>query len=275
MYTQTGFEDDYLLFEPDHKTLDTTGVSAFELLVTVDKKGCALIPLPLHNYQGSCVTLQGGSPLGLVRRCDSICGGQPQVMDSPSDKSGTSVLVSTVSEDPAPFERLVKTLDLHSDKLKQLLGLEGLLHEYSDVFALTDQELGCTNIVHHSIDTGDHRPIKQQPYRTAIAQRDTIRQMVDQMQSQGIVKPSQSPWDSPVVLVPKKDGSVHFCVDYRKLNSITQRDVFPLPRVDDILDTLHGTKFFTSLDLASGYWQIELESDACTKSAFTTYNGLY
>ena len=149
------------------------------------------------------------------------------------------------------------------------------MREYSDIFALTDQELGCTNVVRHSIDTGNHRPIKQQPYRTAIARRDTIRQMVDQMQSQGIVRPSHSPWASPVVLVPKKDGSLRFCVDYRKLNSITQRDVFPLPRVDDILDTLHGTKFFTSLDLASGYWQIELDSEACVKSAFTTYNGLY
>lgn len=94
------------------------------------------MPLYLYsNYQGSCVTLQGGSPLGLVR-CDSICGEQPQVMDSPSDESGTGVLVNMVSEDPARFERLVKTLDLPSDKLmpEQLLGLEGLLYEYSNVF---------------------------------------------------------------------------------------------------------------------------------------------
>ena len=95
------------------------------------------------------------------------------------------------------------------------------------------------------------------------------------MQHQGIVQPSRSPWASPVVLVPKKDGSLRFCVDYRKLNSITQKDVFHLPLVDDILDTLSGTEFFTSLDLASGYWQIELDNDACAKSAFPTYNGLY
>ena len=89
------------------------------------------------------------------------------------------------------------------------------------------------------------------------------------------MQPSRSPWASPVVLVPKKDSSLRFCVDYRKLNSITRKYVFPLPHVDDILDTLSGTKFFTSLDQASGYWQIELENDARTKSAFTTYNGLY
>ena len=77
------------------------------------------------------------------------------------------------------------------------------------------------------------------------------------------------------MLVPKKDGSLHFCVDYRKLNSITKKDVFPLPRVDDIFDTLNGAQYFTSLDLASGYWQVELDDDARAKSAFTTYNGLF
>lgn len=76
-------------------------------------------------------------------------------------------------------------------------------------------------------------PIKQQPHRTPIVQRDRIKQMVDQMQKQGIVQPSKSPWASPVVSVPKKDGSLRFCVDYCKLNSITRKDVNPLPRVDD------------------------------------------
>ena len=90
--------------------------------------------------------------------------------------------------------------------------MKGLLHEFSDAFALSDQELGCTDIVRHSIDTEENRPAKQQPYRTAITRRDTIRKMVEQMQRQGVVQPSRSPWASPVVLVPKKDGSLRFCV---------------------------------------------------------------
>ena len=95
------------------------------------------------------------------------------------------------------------------------------------------------------------------------------------MQAQGIVRPSRSPWASPIVLVPKKDGSLRFCVDFRKLNSITKKDVYPLPRVEDILDTLGEAKYFTSLDLASGYWQVGLDEDACAKSAFTTHHGLF
>ena len=99
--------------------------------------------------------------------------------------------------------------------------------------------------------------------------------MVDEMQRQGVVQASRSPWASPVVLVPKKDGSLRFCVDFRRLNTITRKDVYPLPRVDDIFDTLNGACYFTSLDLASGYWQVELNDDAREKSAFATYHGLY
>ena len=94
------------------------------------------------------------------------------------------------------------------------------------------------------------------------------------MQKQGVVKPSHSPWVSPIVLVPKKDGSLRFCVNFRHLNSLTRKDVYPLPRVEDMLDTLGEAKYFTSLDLASGYWQVELDQDARAKSAFTTHHGL-
>ena len=148
--------------------------------------------------------------------------------------------------------------------------LKSLLRECTDIFALDDSELGRTDIVQHEIDTGNNKPIKQQPYGTPIVRRDTIKQWL----KQGIVQPSKSAWASPVVLVPKKDGSLRLCVDYGILNSITQSDVYYLPRIDDIFDTLDGEKYFTSLDLASGYWQIELDKDARAKSAFTTYNGL-
>ena len=99
--------------------------------------------------------------------------------------------------------------------------------------------------------------------------------MVAEMQGQGIVKPSSSPWASPVVLVPRKDGSLRFCIDYRCLNAVTRKDVYPLPRVDDILVTLGEAKYFTSLDLASGYWKIALDQDTKQKSAFVTCNDLY
>ena len=95
------------------------------------------------------------------------------------------------------------------------------------------------------------------------------------MQQQGIVKPSASPWASPVVLVRKKDGSTRFCVDYRRLNRVTKKNVYPLPRIDDILDTLAQAKYFTTLDLSAGYWQVELDPISQSKTAFATHCGLY
>ncbi len=84
-----------------------------------------------------------------------------------------------------------------------------------------------------------------------------------------------SPWASPVVLVPKRDGTTRFCIDYRRLNAQTKKDVYPIPRIDDILDTLGTAKYFSVLDLASGYWQVELDKEARQKSAFITHRGLF
>ena len=105
------------------------------------------------------------------------------------------------------------------------------------------------------INTGDAQPIKQAPRRLPVKKRDEALRAVQEMKKQGIVVPSMSPWSSPVVLVRKKDGSTRFCVDYRRLNDITGKDSFPLPRVDVTLDALNGA----TLDVMSRYWQVELD----------------
>lgn len=99
--------------------------------------------------------------------------------------------------------------------------------------------------------------------------------MVDKMVHQGVVQPSKSPWASPIVLVAKKDGTTRFCVDYRRLNAVTKMDVFPLPRIDDSLDLLARSKYFTALDLASGYWQVAMEERSRERTAFVTHSGLF
>ena len=99
--------------------------------------------------------------------------------------------------------------------------------------------------------------------------------MYTKMLEQGTIQPSVSPWAAPVVLVKKKDGTERFCVDYRKLNSVTRRDSHPIPHVQDTLECLHGASYFSCLDLRSGYWQVEVDDESKPKTAFTTHNGLF
>ncbi len=138
--------------------------------------------------------------------------------------------------------------------------LKGLLDEFEDIFAKTDLELGKTDAVSMKIDTGDVPPIRLKPYRTPLHNREIIDKAIDDMLAAKIIEPSHSQWSFPVVVVDKKDGSKRFCVDFRKLNKITKAFYWPLPHLDDILSSLGKSKFFTSLDMKSGYWQVPMAS---------------
>ncbi|UYV63435.1 hypothetical protein LAZ67_2004061 [Cordylochernes scorpioides] len=150
-----------------------------------------------------------------------------------------------------------------------------VLKKFSNVFDFSGKSQPARSKIKHKIDTGDHAPTKQRPYRVSGMERKIIQQEVDRMMKQDIIQFSESPWSSPVVLVKKKNGSWRFCVDYRRLNKITKKDVYPLPRVDDALDNLSGARYYSSMDLRTGYWQIEVDEHDREKTAFITPDGLY
>ena len=107
----------------------------------------------------------------------------------------------------------------------------------------------------------DSPPIRTKPYRLPLLKRKIVENEIEKMLKQGVIRPSQSPWSSPITLVPKKCGEWRLCIDYRKLNAVTVKDSYPIPNIQDLLDSLQGSKIFSTLDLRSGYWQVDMHPD--------------
>ena len=166
-----------------------------------------------------------------------------------------------------------RSSELLSEDEGQLLA--DLLITYQDVFAKSSDDFGQTSLVKHTINTGSAAPVRQPPRRQPIERRRVEREEVEKMLAKGVIEPSSSPWASGVVLVPKKDGTTRFCVDYRRLNELTVKDAYPLPRISECLDSLSGATWFSCMDLCSGYWQVEMASEDKEKTAFATRMGLY
>ena len=150
-----------------------------------------------------------------------------------------------------------------------------LVLEYTDIFVGPDGEVGFTDKIRHRIETPDADPIKINLQRKSEAEKEYIAAEVKKLHRDGKIVPSQSPWGAPVVLVRKKDGTLRFCIDYRRLNDVTKKDAYPLPHIEECLDALNGAKFFSTMDLASGYWQVAMDAESQPKTAFTTHVGLY
>lgn len=127
----------------------------------------------------------------------------------------------------------------------------------------------------HKIDLNDSQPIKQVPRRIPLHLRSEAEKMIGEMKRQGVIEESRSPWMSLAVMIKKKDGSIRFCVDYRKLNGVSVKDSYSLPRIDDTIDQLSGNSWFSTLDLKSGYWQVKIRLEDREKTAFSIGNGLW
>ena len=131
-------------------------------------------------------------------------------------------------------------------------------------------------LVEHSIPVEfGTRPIRQHPHRLGPEKEAEAERQVKDLLEKKLIEPASGAWSSPVVLVKKKDGGWRFCIDYRKLNAVTIQDAYPLPRIDESLDALAGSRLFSTLDLVSGYWQVPLDAEGQEKSAFATRSGLW
>ena len=149
--------------------------------------------------------------------------------------------------------------------------LRQLLESKPDLCCLTP---GRTGVLQHHIHTNTEVPLRQKPYRMSGEKQRVIEQHLKEMLDGGIIEPSYSGWASTVIMVPKKDGGLRFCVDYRKLNAVTETDAYPLPNINELLESLAGCSVFTTLDLNSGYWQATMDASSIAKTAFLVFSTL-
>ena len=147
-----------------------------------------------------------------------------------------------------------------------------LAQEFSSLFT---EAPGTTNLVQHHINLTSNEPVKSKPYPVPYSMRESLKKDIDDMMKMGVIRESNSPYASPVVVVKKRDGSNRVCVDYRKLNKLTIFDPEPMPAAVDLFQKLNGDKFFSKLDLSKGYWQISIPEADIPKTAFVTPDGLY
>lgn len=160
--------------------------------------------------------------------------------------------------------------DLDQSTISNILTL---LNEFRHCFAFSMAEIGCTSISEMTITLNNDEPVVYRPYRLAMKEKEVVREIVDELQKNNIVRPSTSPYASPVVLVKKKTGDYRLCIDYRALNKKSVKENYPMPLIEDQLDALSGNEFFTTLDLASGYYQVPIREQDKHKTAFVTPEG--
>lgn len=183
-------------------------------------------------------------------------------------KTGRKKNVKFTMED---IENLVNS-DLSRRTKENLLEL---INEYQDRFATNLAELGVTNVGLFETTTTDPEPVVYRPYRLSQMERELVKKQIAELKQYGIIRDSTSPYASPILLVKKKTGEKRLCCDFRRLNAKTVKDRYPLPRIDDLLDRLLGSSWFTTLDMSSGYWQVPVSPDSISKTAFVTPDGSY
>ena len=238
---------------------------------------CGKAPICLANISENTIIVKPGRTIARFRPLHRECGAvnlfeveSCQQQDRMADVSRTAC---------QPTEQKNWKAVIHAD-YSRLTGIQKeqfdkLLDNNTDLFAATNSDLGRTHVTEHVIDTQAAMPIKQPPRRLPPFKREEVDKQVEELLQHGRIEPCNSPWSSPIVLARKSDGNYRLCIDYRQLNAVTVKDAQPLPRSDDILESLGGAQWFSCLDMAAGYWQVPVRKSDRPKTAFVTHKGQF
>ena len=275
-YALASFSDSYGNVTPYQRGIPPE-VTSFLEQENFNAPSASRLDIPNHAmpYEASTLPqvqadlMQNGTDLLSASSSESSVTEPKVIFDSNSTSPKTCELPEHVNV------LYIKTLDENHLDTSVAQDLKELLWQHQDTFAKNSTDLGFCPVLKHDIDTGDSSPIKQSPRRPPLAAREAEDDILDEMLKSGVIEPSTSPWASPVCMVRKKDGTFRFCVDYRKVNAVSKRDAYPIPDIQDAFDHLQGSKYFATIDLLSGYWQIGMTDRAKERSSFCTKRGLF
>ena len=271
-----------VILEPTEEEEGSYTVPSYNFI----KGNSRCVHVGLRNLSCRTVTLKKGTVVAQLSPANVI----PKML-APKPKSVNHKLGSVKNQglknDKLEFVKnmnsLPKLTKERRDKLFSKLDLTGydewtpeqckatdeVIEKYHHIFAVENLELGHTDLVKHEIKLTNYVPFKERYQRIPPHQYEEVRKHLDEMLQIGAIRRSNSPWASAIVLVRKKDGALRFCIDLRKLNERTVKDAYSLSRIEDSLDSLNGSCIFTSIDLKSGYWQVELDEKSIPLTAFT------
>ena len=235
-----------------------------------------------HGQEGLLSMLHGSSSVLIDKHpCSLDCNDTVKVDDCLGS-------ISTIVNIDCNIEVNLAANDSHWDmnKIKDSIKLSNCSFDQSEkvyrmflencnVFSKSETDISCAGVTQHCIELTDTTPIRLKPRRFPEPVVNEIENQCDKLRDQGIIQYSRSPWSSQVVPVIKPNGSVHLCIDYRKLNKVTKADRFPMPNISDMVYNLHGTKFFSSIDLTQGFYQVPLHPECTEYTAFSTSRNHY
>ena len=260
-----------LMMTPTHSVISELGVLPAKTLHDSNKK---VIPVLMYNSNSEPVLLEPETVIGLMESVQEMPLYDDEVQVD--DRKECRNVREEVSNEELPdhlknlYTRSVENL---SENEKELV--KKFLKANADVYSKHEYDLGRTTVLEHELPVDCPKPIRSVPYRMTKEKREAANAITNKLLEEGLISPSKSPWASPILLVKKKNGSYRMVIDYRKLNEVSHKDAFSLPRIDETLDSLSGSKYFCANDLSSGYWQVGLAEKDRKKTAFCTDRGLF
>ena len=277
---EKGIENDKAIMLSPSPKLTELQIALIECLVPSNKSSAWV---QIANFTQKAIKISRRTPIAeinVINTCgiQSIPDNKGLHVNSLQQGSYTNVTKSTKEHDDRTEQKQID-FDLSNSELteEQKQDLLKLLHEYRDCFATGMDEIGCTHLISHSIDTTDEIPVRSRAYKLSPDMKQVLEKEVQTLLDNDIIEHSSSEYASPVILVKKPNNTFRLVVDFRKLNQKIKDVVFPLPLSSDVIDQIGTSKstFFSSMDLKSGYFQVKLEEDSRHKTAFICHHGLF